>query len=352
MTERTERAGRSRRRFTVDSLFSDTRPQATGVTDLADAKEIELRRIEPDPDQPRRTFDEERLEELADSIRTEGVLQPIVVRYDEPRDVYIIVHGERRWRASKQAQLTAIPALVRDVPAERRLLQQLMENVVRDDLNAIDRAAALRALREQLGGVPWEQVAETVGIKRSRLFQLLGTEKLPEAAQEDIQSGRLSEKQSRALQGLPELRQDALRELIISEKLPASTATRLAKAFRALPIENEEDPGRVRDALDDLYALVAPSDPEHLRAQTDLVLEAVRGADASDMAALIAAPRFDRDRVVKEVSALARSLMRVDRTSLSDSPETESTLRALRDALNVLLPEDQLPSREGGPRST
>src|SRR5699024_1896997 len=101
MSERAPRSGRSRRRFTVDSLFSDTRPQATGVTDLTNAKEIELGRIQPDPEQPRRTFDDERLEELRDSIRAEGVLQPIVVRYDTERDVYVIVHGERRWRASK-----------------------------------------------------------------------------------------------------------------------------------------------------------------------------------------------------------------------------------------------------------
>lgn len=337
MTDRTERAGRSRRRFTVDSLFSDTRPQATGVVDLADAKEIELPRIEPDPEQPRRTFDEERLEELASSIRTEGVLQPIVVRYEQDRDIYIIVHGERRWRAAQRAGLRAVPALVRDVPEERRLLQQLMENVVRDDLNAIDRAAALRALREQLGGVPWEQVAETVGIKRSRLFQLLGTEKLPGAAQEDIQSGRLSEKQSRALQGLPEVRQDALRTLIVSEKLAASTASRLAKAFRSLPIARDDDPASVRAALLDLYALIAPGDPEDLRAQTSVVLDAVRNAKGSDMAALIVAPKFDSNRVVREVSALARSLARVDQEDLATSPETESTLRALRDALDALL---------------
>ncbi|MBX6342641.1 MAG: ParB/RepB/Spo0J family partition protein, partial [Thermomicrobiaceae bacterium] len=85
-----------KRRFTVDSLFQDTTPRAVGVSDLVTAKEIRLDRIEPDPDQPRRTFDEERLEELAASIRQEGVLQPIAVRYDGARDRYVILHGERR----------------------------------------------------------------------------------------------------------------------------------------------------------------------------------------------------------------------------------------------------------------
>src|SRR5690606_6994320 len=112
--------------------------QAVGVQDLPEAKEIALERIEPDPNQPRRTFDEERLEELTESIRKEGVLQPIVVRYDAERDRYIIVHGERRFRASTRAQRKTIPALVRNVPESRLLVQQLMENIVRDDLNAVD----------------------------------------------------------------------------------------------------------------------------------------------------------------------------------------------------------------------
>ena len=120
---------------------------------------------------------------------SKGVLQPIVVRYDEPRDTYVVIHGERRWRAARMAGLDRLPAVVREVPPERRLIQQLMENIVRDDLNAVDRAAALRALKAQLGDVPWEEVAGAVGIRRSRLFQLLGTEKLPEQIQDDIRSG-------------------------------------------------------------------------------------------------------------------------------------------------------------------
>ncbi|MDQ3514898.1 MAG: ParB/RepB/Spo0J family partition protein [Chloroflexota bacterium] len=227
-----EPAGR-RKRFTVDSLFADHRPQAVGVSDLPAAKEIRLDRIQPDPDQPRRTFDEEKLAELADSIRLEGILQPIAVSYDVPRDTYVVVHGERRWRAAGLAGLEAIPAIVRDVPDERRLIQQLMENVVRDDLNAIDRAAALRALKVRLGDVAWEQVAEAVGIRRSRLFQLLGTEKLPEAAQDDIRTGRLSEKQSRALHGLDPIPQEALRTELVSGSMPAEEAMRVARELRA-----------------------------------------------------------------------------------------------------------------------
>src|SRR4051812_3678301 len=164
----TDSAPARRRRFSVNDIITDHRPQAVGVVDLVSAKEIDLGRIEPDPDQPRHTFDEAKLGELTNSIAVEGVLQPIVVRYDERRDIYVIVHGERRWRASKAAGLASIPVIVRDVPEERRLIHQLMENIVRDDLNAVDRAAALRGLKIQLGDAPGGQVAEAGGSRPGR----------------------------------------------------------------------------------------------------------------------------------------------------------------------------------------
>src|SRR3954469_11117927 len=236
---------KGRRRFTVDALFTDHRPQAVGVEDLPTAKEIRLERIEADPEQPRRTFDPDRLEELTASIRREGILQPIAVRYDADRDVYVVVHGERRLRAAREAGLAVIPAIVRDVPHDRRLVQQLMENIVRDDLNAVDRAAALRTLKTQLGDAPWEAVAEMVGIRRSRLFQLIGTEKLPDQMQDDIRGGRISEKQSRALQGLPSGQQAALRAAIIHHDLSAEEGLRLARELKKSGIDDDFDTARV-----------------------------------------------------------------------------------------------------------
>ncbi len=224
----------SRKRFTVDHLFTDTRPQAVGVADLVDAKEIRLDRIEPDPDQPRTTIDSDGLEELASSIRLEGVLQPIAVRYEGERDVYVIIHGERRWRAAGIAELESIPAIVRDVAGDRILLQQLMENIVREDLNALDRAHALRALKDQMDNAPWDQVAEAVGIRRSRLFQLLGTEKLSDQFRALLRDGVISEKQTRAVQRLGEDVQDELARRVVDGSLP--------------PPEVESAARRVRDA--------------------------------------------------------------------------------------------------------
>lgn len=368
-------AGR-RRRFSVDALFTDHRPQATGVEDLATAKVILLDRIIPDPDQPRRSFDQEKLEELAASIKIEGVLQPIVVRYDDARDTYVVIHGERRWRAARLAGLDRLPAVVRDVPPERRLIQQLMENIVRDDLNAVDRAAALRALKAQLGDVPWDAVAEAVGIRRSRLFQLLGTEKLPVQAQEDIRAGRLSEKQSRALQGLPPAAQEALRVAVVEHGVSPAESARLAKALHGLDLPG--DPDGVMAVVEGLRSKSTSSAPrasgssrvaqrpsppgqqvEGQTSQAEDEIVALLGAIAAaatggerdrdvlrHTADVLAAPRFDQKRLRSEVTALARSLSRAPEAIADPDDPNFALLHALHEALTRVL----YPAAEPGTR--
>ncbi len=309
---------KSRRRFTVDALFTDHRPQAVGVEDLPTAKEIRLERIEADPDQPRRTFDPDRLDELTTSIRNEGVLQPIAVSYDVDRDVYMVIHGERRLRAAREAGLATIPAIVRDVPHDRRLVQQLMENIVRDDLNAVDRAGALRALKSQLGDAPWEAVAETVGIRRSRLFQLLGTEKLPDSVRDDIRGGRISEKQSRALQGLVPRHQEALRDAIIAHDLSAEEAMRYARELKRAGLD--DDFAAAKRFIDTLRAdtSIPPQHPDPLSQAAGLLaaIEAATAGERGSAEALAAAAKaararpFDGERLREEVLAVARTLSR------------------------------------------
>jgi len=344
-----ERPAARRRRFTVDALFQDTSPRAVGVSDLVTAKEIRLDRIEPDPHQPRRTFDQERLEELAASIAQEGVLQPIAVRYDEERDRYVILHGERRWRAAQMAGLTAIPAVVRDVPEERRLLQQLMENVVREDLNAVDRAAALRALKAQMGDASWERVAEAVGIKRSRLFQLLGTEKLPDAVQEDIRAGRLSEKQSRVLQGLAPAAQAALARLIVDEGLGQNEAQRLARAIRDDPEFAAMEPPALLERLRAMREVVErrparDAGPSSVAAALARALgEAAPAPDDSDYiqsaVARAGAPAPDKDLLDAQTRALALSLAQLAQAPLPtrERRALAPRLRALRELIGAAL---------------
>ncbi|HET9659891.1 MAG TPA: ParB/RepB/Spo0J family partition protein [Thermomicrobiales bacterium] len=331
----------SRRRFTVDALFTDGRPQAVGVSDLPTAKEIRLDRIVPDPAQPRRSFDPVRLEELATSITLEGVLQPIVVRYDEADDIYVIVHGERRWRASREAGQKTIPAIVRDVDEEHRLIQQLMENVVREDLNAVDRAQALRALKQQMTDASWESVAAAVGIRRSRLFQLLGTEKLPDTIQDDIRTGRLSEKQSRALQGLSADAQLALRDSIVADDLSVDETIRLARALKSA----EMQPGALPPVvlLAELRRQQSPPPPE---IDTTTLLTAIAAAatgNAADRQQLVAiadaawAASFDPERLDFQVAALARSLARLPTAELRFGHPVHTLLTQLQHTLDTLL---------------
>jgi ParB family chromosome partitioning protein len=356
MAETSGKASR-RKRFTVDELFVDTRPQAAGVSDLTAAKEIALSRIVADPDQPRQTFDQDRLDELAESIRIEGVLQPIVVRYNADSDQYIVVHGERRLRAARQAGLAAIPAIVREVPAERRLIQQLMENIVRDDLNPVDRSVALRALKQQLGDAPWEAVAAAVGIKRSRLFQLLSTEKLPEPIQDDIRAGRISEKQSRALQNLDPLYQAALRDQIVAEELPADTALAIGRTLRTYepPADDRDAQEAVRSARaaitdrqpDEVAPVPVPSDePAADRARAALTaLERVARGDQQSVPLLAdfiagqrVGPRAYR-RLDQEAITLTAMLARLHAAPQRDREQARPLLESLRDTLNALLDE-------------
>lgn len=343
-------AAKGRRRFTVDALFTDHRPQAVGVEDLPTAKEIRLERIEADPEQPRRTFDPDRLEELAASIRREGVLQPIAVRYDADRDIYVVIHGERRLRAAREAGLPSVPAIVRDVPRDRRLVQQLMENIVRDDLNAVDRAAALRALKVQLGDAPWEAVAEMVGIRRSRLFQLLGTEKLPDVIRDDIRGGRLSEKQSRALQGLLPGHQEALRDALVGDEITAEEALRIARALKRAGLADDAAAATafIADFRAENADPDAPGEGDALSQAAGLfaAIEAAavgeRGsADALTAAAKTAKARaYDGDRLRTEVLALARTLARTPANELVPGGAAYMPLSMLRGTLDVLLHDE------------
>lgn len=340
---------RSKKRFNLDDLLGDTRPQAIGVTELPTAKEIRLDRIKADPLQPRTTFDEERLAELAESIRIEGVLQPIVVRYDSSADTYVVVHGERRWRASGIAGLATIPAVVRDVPEDRRLIHQLMENVVRDDLNAVDRATALRALKQQMNDAPWDEVAAAVGIKRSRLFQLLGTTQLPDNIQADIRAGRISEKQSRALQGLPPEQQRALRDVLLAETIPAETAMAIARRLKKDGVPDDLDAAavaiaRIRRDLSEprirSTATETVTDPELGQLLGALTALAKDGRPARvglrRMADWNGFEPYDSERMLDEMYALGMSLARMTELESVD-PSIASSLRQLKAAIDAAL---------------
>lgn len=159
-------------------------------------REIDIDLIDPNPEQPRTRFAEEKLAELAASIRSNGVVQPIVLRAIGSR--YQIVAGERRWRAAQRAELRKLPAVVRDIPDDKLLEIALIENIQRHELNPIEEAKAYRKLIDSIG-LTQEQVSERVGRERSLVATTMRLLKLPSEVQNHIVEGRLSLSHGRAL---------------------------------------------------------------------------------------------------------------------------------------------------------
>jgi ParB family chromosome partitioning protein len=157
--------------------------------------------LRPNRFQPRTAMDEAKIEELARSIRANGIIQPIVVRRVEGG--YEIVAGERRWRASQRAGLLKVPVVVRDIPDERLLAVALIENIQREDLNPIEEAHAYRRLTDEYQ-LTQEQIADAVGKDRSSIANYLRLLKLPQDVRAHVGSGELSMGHARALLGLPD----------------------------------------------------------------------------------------------------------------------------------------------------
>lgn len=234
----------SRRRLSrslTDAFSGAVRSELGGASALFDQspgtghfRHIPIDRIRPRSERPRRSLDPDALDELAASIRAHGVLQPLRVR-SSGGGRYEIVAGERRWIAARQAGLRSVPALIAASDDDHAYVESLVENVQREDLNALDRAHALRHLRVNLGLQSWEEVGRVVGITRQHVYNLLRVSQLPEPMQEDVRAGDLSEKHARALL-LLRADADAQSELwqrIHEEELSGDAALDAAQALRA-----------------------------------------------------------------------------------------------------------------------
>ncbi len=168
----------------------------TGTVSNRGVIEVEPDRIDPNPYQPRRAFTEEDLAELASSIQQQGVLQPVLVR--EVGERYQLIAGERRWRAAKMVDLPTVPCLVHNLDDLRTLMLALIENLQREDLNAVEQARAYRQMIEEFG-MTQEEVADRLGRSRPAVANCLRLLSLPAEVQEAVTSGALSEGHARAL---------------------------------------------------------------------------------------------------------------------------------------------------------
>jgi len=208
---------------------SDPAPEASD----ASASRLPLKKIRPNPHQPRTVFDEAALDELRQSLEAHGLLQPIVVR---PRaDGYEIVSGERRWRAARLAGWQDIPATVRETSDDEMLELALVENVQRADLDPLERARGYRRMMEELG-LTQEAVATRVGLQRSSVTNHLRLLELPDPLQQAIANGLLSMGHAKALLGLPDAdAQVALMETTVRDGLSVREVERRVRGFRSGP---------------------------------------------------------------------------------------------------------------------
>lgn len=214
--------------------------------------ELPLSLIRPNPDQPRSDFDAETLEELAASIRQIGLVQPITVREDpgatggEPR--YIIISGERRYRAAKLIELETMPAYIRTVDDDKVVEMALIENIQREDLNAIEIALAFKKLIDA-EGLTQEQLADRVGKKRATVANYLRLLKLPAQIQLGLKNKKLSMGHARALLSIEDTElQLALYKQILSDSLSVRDVEQMAREYSADDAASSEARQRAKSA--------------------------------------------------------------------------------------------------------
>lgn len=229
----------------LDALFDASSIEVEGGR----LRMVPLSAIEPNKDQPRREFDEEKLQQLADSISRYGVLQPLLVR-DMGNGRYQLLAGERRWRAARLAGLTELPVQLKELEDQGVLEVALIENLQREDLNPMEQAGGYRRLMEEFS-LTQEEVAARVGRSRSAVANTLRLLSLPQTIQDMVQEGALSEGHGRALVGLPESVSLPLALQACEQGLSVRQLERLASAAAKAGREGESP---APEPAKDLYA--------------------------------------------------------------------------------------------------
>ncbi|MCI6970383.1 MAG: ParB/RepB/Spo0J family partition protein [Oscillospiraceae bacterium] len=209
----------------LDALFADNSIEEIASTS---AVKLKIMDIEPNRDQPRKIFDEDALAELADSIAKHGVIQPLLVR-PMPDGSYQLVAGERRWRASRMAGLTEVPVVIKELSDDEAMALALIENLQREDLNAIEEAQGIKALMDTLS-LTQDEAAERVGKSRPAVANALRLLKLPDSVIALVSDGKLSPGHARALLGFKD-EQDIIEtaDLIIEKGLTVRDVEKIVK---------------------------------------------------------------------------------------------------------------------------
>lgn len=217
----------------LDAIFG-TEKLSVKTAPMNQMAEIAISQIIPNPTQPRTQFDDEALQELADSIRQLGVIQPITVKRAED-DKYIIISGERRWRASQIVGLESLPAYIREADDENLHAMALVENIQRQDLNAIEIALGMQRLIEECG-LTQEAMADKVGKKRSTVSNYMRLLNLPHEVQLALKEGLITMGHAKAIAGIEAERQLWALKRCIKKALSVRQAEELARKLANKPV--------------------------------------------------------------------------------------------------------------------
>lgn len=196
-------------------------------------RKLPIEVLQPGKYQPRRDMDPEALADLADSIRSQGIIQPIVVRPIAQKGHYEIIAGERRWRAAQLAQLAEVPVMLRDIPDEAALAVALIENIQREDLNAIEEAITLQRLIEEFS-MTHQEIAETIGKSRTAVSNLLRLLSLNEDVKTMVQHGDLEMGHARAILALDGTKQSQIAKQVVDRQLSVRETESLIRKLQTI----------------------------------------------------------------------------------------------------------------------
>jgi len=239
----------------LEALLGGDKTDAPAAGAAQTPAEVPTAQLQAGKYQPRTMFDEAALNELADSIKAQGLMQPIVVRQLAAQK-YEIIAGERRFRAAQRAGLTHVPVILKEVDDQAALALALIENIQREDLNVIEEARALKRLSEEFA-LTHEQVAQAVGRSRSAVTNMLRLTELAPQVQDKVLDGALEMGHARALAVLPPAQQILLAEKIAAQKLTVRDAEKLAQSAGGAPkiptaqvaIKKDPDLARLEEEL-------------------------------------------------------------------------------------------------------
>jgi ParB family transcriptional regulator, chromosome partitioning protein len=215
---------------------------ASGLSSVSESSSVSIDSIRPNPYQPRTEWNDEQLRELADSIRTHGLIQPLIVSLGRHADTYVLIAGERRLRAARLAGLSSVPVIVKDVAPQAMLELALVENLVREDLSPLEEAQAYRQLIEDFG-LTQAAVAERVGRSRVSVTNTLRLLNSPDEIQVALASGQISEGHARALLALPtSLDQVAMLATVREKNLSVRQTEELVRRWSSKPQPDARQP--------------------------------------------------------------------------------------------------------------